>query len=333
MINALMVVGRNVEQFMTPDMMDELAGIVNLKVQNGEKMDESNYARAVQDAGAEIVITGWASPLLTTKVVDQNRQLKYMCNLTGGVRQMVDRAVIERGFLVSNWGNLIGPTVAEAALMGMLSCLRGTIRVAFLMHHEKSWRKDGLKDVRSLFYQKVGLHGFGNIAQHLVRLLAPFECRISAYDPYVSQAHFERLGVRRVTDLKTLYAENKIISIHAPKIDETYHVVNADILKAMQDGAILINTARGSLIDTQALVAELKTGRISASLDVYEQEPLPNDSPLRGLLNCQLTPHTAGPTPDRMVDFGRATIENIKRYINKEPVLYQVDVQTYDLIT
>ena len=333
MANALMVVGRNVEQFLTPQMRDELGRLVHVIDRNGEKLDEQAYIKTLRDTQAEIAITGWGAPFLSKAVAEANPQLKYMCNLTGGVRAMVAREVIEGGLQVTNWGNLIGPTVAEAALMSILSCLRRTTRVAFLMHAEKGWRQGSEKPVESLFYQTVGLHGFGNIARYLVKLLAPFECAISAFDPFAPQDVFDRLGVQRVKDLKTLYAQNRIISIHAPKIDETYHVVNAEILSAMRDGAILVNTARGHIIDTDALVAELKTGRIMASLDVYEQEPLPSDSPLRGLLNCHLTPHTAGPTPDRYVDFGRAAIDNIRRYVRGEPLMHRVDVQTYDLIT
>jgi len=331
--NAVMVVGRNVEQFLTTEMIEELEAFLNLKLFNDTKFDEESYSQLLSDNDAEIVITGWNSPQLTPKIMAQNPQLRYMCNLTGGVRPMIAREVVADGLLVSNWGNLIGPTVAEAALMGMLSCLRRSVSVAFLMHHEKAWRRNGPKNVESLFYQKVGLHGFGNIAQHLVKLLLPFSCEISAYDPYAKQETFDTLGVHRVEDLQTLYANNKIVSIHAPKTEETHHIVNSELLSVMPEGAILINTARGALIDTQALAAELQSGRISASLDVYETEPLPEDSPLRGLLNCQLTPHTAGPTPDRMIDFGRAAIDNIKRYCNQEDVLHRVDLRTYDLIT
>lgn len=332
-INAVMVVGRNFEQFLTAEMMEELHDLLNLQLFNNAKFSEAEYNELLKDHNAEIVITGWNSPQLTSTITKQNPQLKYMCNLTGGVRPMVAREVVADGLLVSNWGNLIGPTVAEAALMGMLSCLRRSVSVAFLMHNEKAWRGSGPKDVESLFYQKVGLHGFGNIAQHLVRLLRPFSCNISAYDPYAKKETFAELGVHQVDDLQALYANNKIVSIHAPKTEETHHIVNDELLAKMPDGAILVNTARGALIDTEALVTELQSGRISASLDVYEQEPLPEDSPLRGLMNCQLTPHTAGPTPDRMIDFGRAAIDNIKRYCNHEEVLHQVDLRTYDLIT
>ncbi|MDA0711292.1 MAG: NAD(P)-dependent oxidoreductase, partial [bacterium] len=240
--NGLMVVGRSLEQFMTESMRAELEGHLNLTDCTGQRLDEKAYSGALREAGAEIVITGWSSPLLTQKIVDQNPQLKYLCNLTGSVRPMVTREVVSAGMLVTNWGNLIGPTVAEAALMGMLSCLRRTVQIAFLMHRDKGWRDEGPKEVESLFYQRVGLHGFGNIAQILVGLLAPFKCQISAYDPYVKDGVCEALGVRRVHFLKQLYAENKLVSIHAPKTDETYHVVNEEILAAMPDGAILVNT-------------------------------------------------------------------------------------------
>jgi phosphoglycerate dehydrogenase-like enzyme len=144
---------------------------------------------------------------------------------------------------------------------------------------------------------------------------------------------FEAYGVERVEDLKTLYSRNKVVSIHAPKIPETHHSVNAEILAAMPDGASVINTSRGSVIETGALVEELKTGRISASLDVFEEEPLPADSSLRGLPNCHLTCHTAGPTPDRIAHLGQAAIDNVKRYIDGEDALYRVSTEQYDLMT
>ena len=214
--------------------------------------------------------------------------------------------------------------------MAILSCLRRTTQIAFLMHHDKGWQS---RNEESLFKQKVGLHGFGNIARNLVKLIAPFGCDIETYSPYTPGSDLEQYGVRRQTDLKALYASNRIISIHAASTPETYHVVNAEILRAMQDGGVIVNTARGALIDTDALTAELKTGRIYASLDVYEKEPLPENSPLRGLLNCQLTCHSAGPTPDRMVDFGESAVENIRKYVNGEPVDHVVNAQLYDLIT
>jgi phosphoglycerate dehydrogenase-like enzyme len=101
----------------------------------------------------------------------------------------------------------------------------------------------------------------------------------------------------------------------------------------MKDGAVLVNTARGAVIDTDALVAELKKGRIHAALDVFEKEPLPADHPLRGLENCMLLPHCGGPTPDRRVDMGRQGLRNLKRYLAGEAVEFVVTPAKYDLIT
>ncbi len=284
----------------------------------------------LKETGAEIAITGWGAPKLTEKVYSENPQLKYMAHLTGTVRQMLDKACIEKGLTVTNWGGLIGPTVAEGALMAILSCLRRTTHIAFLMHHEKGWQS---RDEKSLFKQTVGLHGFGIIAQNLVKLLAPFNCRVSTYSPHAPDAVLEEFGVHRAPDLKTLYAENHVISCHASKTDANYRIVNAEILGEMEDGAVFVNTARGAVVDTDALIAELKSGRIYASLDVYDTEPLEEDSELRGMRNCQLTCHSAGPTLDRMIDFGEATIDNIERYTKGEDLERIVDAQKYDLIT
>ena len=332
MTKALMSVGRDVDRFFQPGKIEELESLVDLTVRNGLPNEEAAYSAAIGEAEAEIVVTGWGTPQLTVRIMEENPQLKYMCHLTGGVRGNVSREAIQKGLVVTNWGTLIGPTVAEAALLGMLCCLRRTTQVTFDMHRDGKW-KGPETWVGSLFYQRVGLHGFGQVARSLVELLQPFKCEISAYDPYLPDEVFESHGVKRVADLKTLYAENTVISIHAPKVDETYHNVNAEVLAAMQDGAVLVNTARGAVIDTEALIAELKTGRIYASLDVYEQEPLPADSPLRGLMNCHLTYHTAGPTQDRIVDMGDLAVENVRRFINGEPVEHVVTVEQYDLMT
>jgi phosphoglycerate dehydrogenase-like enzyme len=215
-----------------------------------------------------------------------------MAHLTGTVRKMVEKQCIEDGLLITNWGGLIGATVAEGALIAILSCLRRTTCVSFLVHHEKGWQT---RNEESLFKRKVGLHGFGNIAQNLVKLLAPFGCHFETFSPCTPDSVLEEYGARRQDSLKSLFANNWIVSMDAPNTLDTYHIVNAEILGAMQDGAVLVNTSRGALIDTDALVAELKTGRIYASVDVYEKEPLPADSELRGLLNCHLTCHSAGP--------------------------------------
>ena len=331
--NVLLVAGQGVvDTFIRPETMEKLESMVNLTFRPGLPKEDAAYSQALREAEAEIVITGWGGPVLTTKVAEENPQLKYLCNLTGSVSPMVEREVVAGGLLVTHWGTLIGPSVAEASLLGILCCLRRTTEVTLRTHVERGWR-GGEKEVETLFYKTVGLHGFGIIAQNLVKLLEPFQCKISTYSPHAPDEALAQYNVERVADLKTLYASNKIVSCHASKTPENYHVVNAEILGAMQDGAVFVNTGRGAVVDEQALIEELRRGRIRASLDVYEQEPPPPDSPLRGLANCHMTCHTGGPTPDWMPIIGDAAIENIRCYLNGEPLDNTVDAAKYDLIT
>jgi phosphoglycerate dehydrogenase-like enzyme len=124
-------------------------------------------------------------------------------------------------------------------------------------------------------------------------LLKAFNCDILAYDPFVSRTEAKRLGVRLV-ELDELFSQCDAVSLHAPALPATFHMVGAAQLRLLRDGAALINTARGQLVDHDALYEECRTGRISAALDVTDPEPLPADSPLWGLDNVYILPHVAG---------------------------------------
>lgn len=297
------------------------------------KADPATYTKAIRDAQAEVVLTFWGSPMLTVEAKAGNPQLKYLCHVAGTLRRIVDRQVIADGLLVTNWGNVISRICAEASLMMILGGLRHANAVSLAMHVDRTWPKKGGHQPRSLFERSVGLHGFGAIARELVPLLRPFKVAISACSPHSPDAVFDEYGVARVADLRALYAENEIVSIHTGKTAENEHAVNAEILAAMPDGAVLVNTARGSIIDTEALVAELRTGRINAALDVYEDEPLPADSPLRGLANCQLWPHWGCPTQDRIIDCGRLAVDNLRRYLAGDAPLHRITADRYDTMT
>ncbi|MHC4915602.1 MAG: hydroxyacid dehydrogenase [Planctomycetota bacterium] len=294
-----------------------------------EKTPEE-YRALIAAEKPEVLVTFWGSGKLTPEILKENPQLKYMCNIGGTVRKQVERECLEMGLVVTNWGNVISRTISEASLMMILASLRRVTETVLGMHVRREWPK---QKCRSLYERTVGLHGMGPIAQDLVPLLRPFGVRLSAYSPNCPDEVFERLGVERAGDLKMLYATNDVISIHTGNTPENFHVVNAEILGAMQDGAVLVNTARGAIVDTEALVAELRKGRIFAAIDVYEEEPLPEDSPLRGLENCLLIPHQGGPTSDRMVDTGRLCIDNIRRYLAGEEPVNRLTAARYDSMT
>jgi len=296
-----------------------------------KNLSEEDYSKIIREAYAEILVTCWGSPKLTLKVLRENPQLKYMCHAAGTVRPYVEKEAIEHGLLVTNWGSAIARTVAEASLMMILCSLRKVIKITFDMHMRKKWPKKIIPE--SLFYQRVGLFGFGAIARELRRLLRLFRCKVSAYSPHVPDEIFRKYNVKRVYSLEDLFEKNRIISVHAANTPENYHIINRDILRKLEDGGVIVNTSRGAIIDEKDLYEELKTGRIYAALDVYEEEPLPANSPLRGLENCLLIPHMAGPTPDRRVDMGKKVLKNIEHYIKNEPLESLITPRRYDLIT
>jgi phosphoglycerate dehydrogenase-like enzyme len=164
----------------------------------------------------------------------------------------------------------------------------------------------------------------------VIELLEPFETRILLYDPYVDDAHAVALGARK-TDLDELMSTADVISLHCPANDDTHHIVNRDRLASMGDGTVIINTARGSLIDEAALIDELSTGRLFAFLDVTDPEPPLSDSPLRRLDNVVVTPHIAG-CVDNCNRMGELAVEELRRYFAGEPAVYEIRREMLDRI-
>jgi len=294
-------------------------------------LSEEDCSKIIREAAAEILVTCWGSPRVTANVFKDNPQLKYMCHTAGTVRPFVEKQAVEFGLLVTNWGSAIAGSVAEGALMMILCSLRRVAELTFSMHTRKEWPREVIPE--GLLYQRIGLHGLGAIARELRKFLAPFECKVSAYSPHVPDEIFREYHVMKVDSLQELFERNRVISVHAANTPENYHITNRDILRRLEDGGIIVNTARGAIIDEKALYDELKTGRIYAALDVFEEEPLPADSPLRGLENCLLIPHMGGPTHDRRVDMGKMALKNIEHYVKGEPLENLITPTMYDLIT
>ncbi len=309
----------------------ESLGNVSYRLELNSETSEWGYSQTIADSNTDIIVTCWDSPRLSYKIYQENPQIKYLCHVAGEVRPYVDLDCIKAGLLVSNWGKLIGKNVAEGALMMILAALRRTTYFQMEMHIRKGW--SGNRKPEGLLYQRIGLFGFGSIAQELVKLLQLFDCKISAYDPFVADDVFERLKVTRLNSVEQLFQTCRIISVHAAKTPETHHIISKNLLSKLEDGGIIINTGRGAIIDTEAIIDELKTGRIEAALDVFEMEPLEAKSELRGLENCLLMPHLAGPTPDRWIDMGNLAVANIENFINGREVLYSVPLEKYELMT
>jgi phosphoglycerate dehydrogenase-like enzyme len=175
----------------------------------------------------------------------------------------------------------------------------------------KGWAERHAQMGVGLVGRTLGSLGIGNIGAELFRLAKPFEMRFIAHDPYADPKVAASLGIRLV-GLDELFREADVLSISCPLNDETYHIVNAKRLALMKPSAFLINTARGPVVDQQALTAALQKGRLAgAGLDVFEQEPNPAGDPLYALDNVLLTPHALCWTDQCFAGIGAADVKAV----------------------
>jgi len=286
--------------------------------------------RRINELGTPVLITCWSTKPLPEDIQDQAPSLRYACHLCGTVRRKIPRKLIERGLLVSGWGNSIARIVAEHSLLQVLGALRRLTHWQLTMHTRGGWSTKDFAHPESLFERTVGLHGFGAIARELTRLMKPFDCRIWAYSPSVPDELFAEYGVGRCNSLEELFSSNQIIVELAPLKPENVGLVTEELLNRIQPGGVFVNTGRGAVVDEQALAKVAARGQIHLALDVFVEEPLPADSPLRGLDNVLLTPHIGGPTMDRQRDAGLHALRNVQAYFAGEPISGMVGTKEWD---
>ncbi len=268
----------------------------------------------------DVCMTGWGSARYDRDVLETAGRLRIIAHTGGSVSGIVSDYLYDKGITVLSGNMLYAESVAEGTVAYILSALR---KIPYFSNEMQKgvWSNSGYFYNEGLLEQKVGLVGFGMIAKFLVGMLKPFHNEIKVYDPYVSDEVLESYGVRRA-GLEELFASSKIISIHAAKTPDTYHLIGKKLLQLIPDDALFVNTARASIVDTAALEEELAKNRFQAVLDVYDVEPLPLDSKLLHLPNVILMPHMGGPTMDRRKLVTLALIDDIlKIYEGKQPTL------------
>lgn len=264
----------------------------------GRRMTAEEVAALIGDADA--YVTGWGSPALCETILSKAPKLKLLIHLGGSIYDYATPEMWERGIRVIAGNDIMAESVAEATLCYTLAAYRDLPRICNGMKLDGGWQSPhplGWTN-RGLRGKTVGIISYGAVAKHFVRMLQPFAVNILVYDiKPVSEEDKREYGITQVS-LETVFKESDIVSLHTPLNDKTYRMIGKEHFGMMKDRALFVNTARGAVIDEEALIEELKTGRICAALDVYDKEPLDKESPLRGLPNTLLMPHMAGPTYD-----------------------------------
>ncbi len=272
-------------------------------------------------ANADIAITHLGP--FSREMIEAAPKLRFIGVSRGGPANIDVGAARERGIEVVNVPGRNASAVAEFTVGAILAETR-LITKGHVAMARGEWRGDLYRADRTgeeLSQMTVGILGYSHVGQRVVRLLKPFGCRILICDPYVKLTVQDQIeGVQQV-DLDTLLAESDVVSLHVRVTKETIGMISAERIAAMKDGAYLINTARGSLVDEPALVAALKSGKLrGAALDLFASEPLSNDE-LRVLPNVTLTPHIAGASRYVCTFAANALADDLVRFLAGKPLV------------
>ncbi|WP_026877283.1 hydroxyacid dehydrogenase [Jiangella gansuensis] len=283
-------------------------------------------APGVRDRLAEtdVLLTSWGCPPLDEAVLAAAPRLRAVLHAAGSVKHHVTDACWDRGLTVTTAAAANAVPVAEYTLAAVLTAGKRIRQFAAGFRArpgEVAWRYTvpGASNYRKV----VGVVGFSRIGRLVTELLRPFDLRVLVADPYVDEAEIVAAGAVPA-ELDDLFTRSDIVTLHAPSLPSTRHLVDARRLALMSDDATLINTARGALVDTAALTAECARGRLHAVLDVTDPEPLPPDSPLYRLPNVVLTPHVAGAMGTERRRLAALALDELSRLLDGVPLHHQV---------
>ena len=259
-------------------------------------------------------------------VIERNKDLKVICRWGVGVDSVDVDFAKSRGVLVTNTPGANAYAVSDLAVLLMLAVGRN------LIFHENSiqsgvWSRSMFTDnAVTLNAKKVGLIGGGNIGRQVARKVQAFGATVQYFDVFRLKPEMEKEFNMTFVSLDELIKTSDVISIHVPLTDENKHMINAEKIAMMKKGAIIINAARGGLIDDKALLKAIDDGHLmGAGLDCVEDDPMPAGHPMLGHPNIVITPHVGG----NVSDMGAAMIpmisDNLKRYIHGEKMLFVVN--------
>ena len=309
--------------------VDELSrdGAVATVVKTG--LSENELVGLITDFSAVVVRS---QTRVTAGVLNAGTKLRVVGRAGVGVDNVDVETATRRGIIVLNapGGNTV--STAEHAFSLLLSAAR-KIPQADANVRSKNWDKKSFEGVE-LYNKTLGVIGMGRIGSELSRRAIAFGMRVIAYDPYLSATRARSLQVELVDDLDDLLASADFISLHTPLTAETRHILDAARLQKTKRGVRIINCARGGLIDENALGEALAAGHVAAAaLDVFETEPLPSDSPLRGAPNLVLTPHLGASTAEAQESVGIEIAHSIRAALLEGTIRNAVNMPSLDAKT
>ncbi|PRY44688.1 hydroxyacid dehydrogenase [Umezawaea tangerina] len=283
----------------------------------------TDHARSVL-AEVELLVTGWGCPRLTEAVLAGAPRLRAVVHTGGSVRAQVTRACWDRGIEVTSAAAANALPVAEYTVAMIL--LTGKHVLERARHHRVLRSPDDwLRTPKTIgnFGRTIGVLSASTIGRRVVELLRPFDFHVLLHDPYVTPDEAAALGVEQV-DLPGLFARSDLVSVHTPLLPRTRGLVSRDLIDAMRPGAVLLNTARGAVVDQDALTDAVGENRIRAVLDVTDPEVLPPRHPLWDSHNVLITPHLAGSQGNEWRRLADVAVAEVGRWVGGEGFAHPV---------
>ena len=282
----------------------------------------------------EIVLGSWGCNVLDHALLARMPKLRFLAYAAGTVKHTVTPATWECGVVVSSAAAANAVPVAEFTFAAVVMIAKDVFRVRDALRATRGRAAvTGVGPTGELGTRgmRVGLIGASTIGRLVIERLRTLDVTVAVADPFLEEDDAQRLGVMRM-ELDDLFAWSDIVSVHAPDLPSTRHLVDANCLSRMHDGAWLINTARGALVDTEALTRECVAGRLNAFIDTPDPEPLPEESPLYELTNVVLTPHIAGSLGSELSRMGDLAVSEIRRFVANESLQHEVRADDLDVI-
>ena len=308
--------------FATEKAMAELQKVGSVKRNmTGADLDADKLVEEAHDA--DVIVCTWGSLMFTKDVIDRLPNLKMIAYGGGSMANVVDDYAFERGIKVLTGNYIFAMSVAEGCLAYTLCALRELERYMRQVR-EGGWNENWTN--RGLFGKKIGIVGFGEISRNFVEMLKPFDMEILINSGHMTDDEAAKYGARTASR-EEIFETCDIVSLHMSLSEKTKGCINRELLEKLQPHALLVNTARGEVVDEEAMEDLLVQGRFYAALDVFGQEPLPVDSRLRKLPNAMLIPHLGGPTIDLREYIICSLAKDIKAFAEGKPLKNEIGAQ------
>jgi D-3-phosphoglycerate dehydrogenase len=275
-------------------------------------VSEENLSEKVKDCDGMLYMQTMSYPVTRT-IIESGNKLKFVQSAGVGYELIDLAAATDNGVVVMNIPAATTVSVAEHTAALILACAKNLIQI-----HQSTatgeWRV-GVLGIE-LRNKNLGIIGFGRIGQEVAKIMKGFEMNLLVYDPFVKEINIKKIGGKKV-NIDILLKESDVITIHVPLMKETYGLINEEKLNLMKNTAILVNTARGELVDEEALYKALHDEKIRcAGLDVFREEPVNKKNPLLSIENIVLSPHMAVQTSDGVLSLMRQNGEQVEKALH-----------------